>query len=424
MGAEINNRENKKTSKDLETRKKVLKNIIEELHQGKSVDEVKSKFAETFGEVDAKEIVEAEQELIMSGVAPEEIQSLCDVHAEVFKGSINDIHHPTELKHVTGHPVRTMFLENRATETLLNEEIEGNLNKYISKGKEKDYEALLEGLKKLQGIDIHYKKKENLFFPYMEKYGFQAPPQVMWGVDDEIRSEIKKAYQHVSKTNRIDDTLKDEILTVITRVNEMIFKEENIMSPMLTDNLTQDEWKMIADDSSEFGYFLIKTPSAWEPQLEYKYAFSKDEEEEVPQGTISLPTGKFTAEELTTVLNSLPFDITFVDKNDRVKYFSEAKERIFPRTRTIIGREVANCHPPASVHIVEGIVADFKSGAKDHEDFWIKMAGKYIHIRYFALKDEKGEYLGTVEVTQNIGPIQEITGEKRLVSLETKDNIK
>ncbi len=413
MSAEINNREQKADSAEKEKRKQVLKEIIKELHQGKTVDEVKAKFEETFGEVSAREIAEAEQELILSGTTVDEIQSLCDVHAEVFKGSIEEIHNPKDPGKITGHPVRSLMLENRALETLIEQEIEANLSS-------DKYQKLVAGLEKLQGIDIHYKKKENLLFPYMEKYGFTAPPQVMWGVDDEIRAEIKSALELVKSDKDISTEVKDAVLQSTNRVKEMIFKEENIMMPMLTDNLTQDEWKTIADETGDFGYLLIKTPSKWEPQAEYADAFKEEETTAINDGVVSLPTGKFTIEELTTVLNTLPIDITFVDKNDRVKYFSEAKERIFPRTKTIIGREVVNCHPPASVHIVEGIVNDFKAGKKESEDFWINMGGKFILIRYFALRDSKGEYMGTLEVTQNIGPIQEITGEKRLVSLETK----
>ncbi|HOO26722.1 MAG TPA: PAS domain-containing protein, partial [Clostridiales bacterium] len=130
---------------------------------------------------------------------------------------------------------------------------------------------------------------------------------------------------------------------------------------------------------------------------------------------IVLPTGEFALNELEQVLNHLPFDITFVDKNDVVKYFSQGKDRIFVRTKAVIGRNVSKCHPPASVHVVENIVADFKSGKKDHEDFWINMGDTYVYIRYFAVRDEAGEYLGVVEVTQDIKPIQAITGEKRLV---------
>jgi len=129
-----------------------------------------------------------------------------------------------------------------------------------------------------------------------------------------------------------------------------------------------------------------------------------------------MPKRVLKSEEVIHMLNTLPLDITFGEKNDTVKYFSQGKERIFHRTKAVIGRNVANCHPPASVHVVQKIVEDFKSGAKDHEDFWIKMGDKYVLIRYFAVRSDTGEYLGTLEVTQDIKPLQEITGEKRLLS--------
>jgi DUF438 domain-containing protein len=152
----------------------------------------------------------------------------------------------------------------------------------------------------------------------------------------------------------------------------MIFKEEEIMIPMLVENLTQAEWKQAAEDFKEIGYCLIEDVPNWTPvyktEAEEKLASTPAPDTE---GQIVLPSGVFKLEELTKMLDTLPFDITFVDKNDRVKYFSQSEERIFPRSKSIIGREVANCHPPKSVHVVEKIVEDFKSGAKDHEDFWI-----------------------------------------------------
>lgn len=194
----------------------------------------------------------------------------------------------------------------------------------------------------------------------------------------------------------------------------MIFKEENILIPMLLETLTQDEWKTIADGSEEIGYLIDKVP-VWKPVKETNEPISETPKVQEDLGLIELPSGVFKVEELTSMLNILPFDITFVDKNDVVKYFSEGKERFFPRTKAIIGRNVSNCHPPKSVHIVEKIVEDFKNGVKDHEDFWINMGGNFILIRYYAVRNEKGEYLGVLEVTQDIKPIQEITGEKRLL---------
>ena len=395
-----------------EMRKQTIKDIIKQLHEGKTVEEVKQQFEEAFEDVSASEITTAEAALIAEGVSASEIQRLCDVHASVFKGTIEEIHqHPSNAILIPGHPLNTLMRENLAISRIINQEIKPYLQ---SLDDEESYKNLLEGVNHLSQIELHYQKKENLFFPYMEKYGIVAPPQVMWGVDDEIRADIKEIKTLLEQDSKVDSVITQKIEDVMTRVEEMIFKEENIMAPMLLDHLTQEEWKKIADESHEIG-FLIKKVSEWNPVIPTKDAVVK-EEENVQEGLIKLPSGIFTTEQLTCMLNTLPFDITFVDKDDFVKYFSEGKERTFIRTRSIIGRNVSNCHPPASVHIVEKIVSDFKSGRKDQEDFWIKLGDKFVLIRYYAVRNDQGEYLGVLEVTQDIKEIQQIVGEKRLVS--------
>ena len=395
-----------------EMRKQTIKDIIKQLHEGKTVEEVKQQFEEAFEDVSASEITTAEAALIAEGVSASEIQRLCDVHASVFKGTIEEIHqHPSNAILIPGHPLNTLMRENLAISRIMNQEIKPYLKNLDG---EESYKNLLEGVNHLSQIELHYQKKENLFFPYMEKYGIVAPPQVMWGVDDEIRADIKEIKTLLEQDSKVDSVITQKIEDVMTRVEEMIFKEENIMAPMLLDHLTQEEWKKIADESHEIG-FLIKKVSEWNPVIPTKDAVVK-EEENVQEGLIKLPSGIFTTEQLTCMLNTLPFDITFVDKDDFVKYFSEGKERTFVRTRSIIGRNVSNCHPPASVHIVEKIVNDFKTGRKDQEDFWIKLGDKFVLIRYYAVRNDKGEYLGVLEVTQDIKEIQQIVGEKRLVS--------
>ena len=395
MSENINNRE---------YRKGIIKQIIKELHDGKTVEEVKQKFEDAFKGVSASEITDAEQALISEGLPISEVQRLCDVHSAVFKGSIEEIHRETDPAKIPGHPINILMLENREIEKIVEKEVMTNLD-------EKTLSVILKGLEKLFSVlDIHYSKKENLLFPYMEKYGITAPPKVMWGVDDEIREDLKMLQSDLSY-GVFNEDHKKGVDDLINRINEMIFKEENIMIPMLLDTMTQDEWKKVADDSSEIGKILQYVP-VWKPEKEALAELKEDIKE---SGAIILPTGVFNKEELTYMLNSLPFDITFVGNDDNVRYFSQSSERIFPRTKTIIGRNVSNCHPPASVHIVEDIVNDFKSGKKDHEDFWIKKGDMIIYIRYFAVRNEEGEYLGVVEVTQDIKPIQEIAGEKRLV---------
>jgi DUF438 domain-containing protein len=196
------------------------------------------------------------------------------------------------------------------------------------------------------------------------------------------------------------------------KIKDMIFKEENILLPMLVDMLTEDEWKQINEDSFEYGNLVDNIPE-WNPTGERKKVLKAEESE---PDSVTLSTGVLKKNELEALLNALPFDITFVDKNGLVKYFSQSAERIFARTTTVLGRHVTNCHPPTSVHVVTQIVEDLESGKKDHEDFWIRMGDKYVFIRYFAVRDNDNNFLGVLEVTQNIAPIQEITGEKRLMS--------
>lgn len=401
MSAEINNRE---------YRKEVLRQIIAQLHDGKSVEDVQARFAEVFGQVSAEEIVHAEQALIDGGLPVAEVQRLCDVHSAVFKGSIEEIHQHNDLSSIPGHPVHTLKLENKALIKVI-KAIEEKLSHLPDDKAEQD---IKDNLEKLAQVDKHYLKKENLFFPYMEKYGITSPPKVMWGVDDEIRAELKAV---ISKVQASGATASKAVIKAVTlRISEMIFKEENIMLPMLTEKLSLDEWKKIADESGELGYCLIDNVAKWEPAP--SKTMQNQKSETLPKGVITLPTGVLKTEELIGLLNILPFDITFVDKDDTVRYFSQGVERIFPRTTTVIGRKVSNCHPPASAHIVEALVEDFRNGVKDHEDFWINMGDKYIYIRYFAVRNDAGEFIGVVEVTQNIKPIQEIKGEKRLVNEE------
>jgi DUF438 domain-containing protein len=330
----------------------------------------------------------------------------------VFKGSIEEIHRPSDPALIPGHPANTFRRENRAIEKLIKKIQEQLISEAGEDGTWRD------GLLKLAEIDRHYMKKENLFFPYLEKYGITAPPKVMWGVDDEIRAELKSITKGLEV--REASQPKEQIEAILNKITEMIFKEENILLPMLLENLTQDEWKTIADGIDELGYCLIEQGPVWNPPKE-KEPEALPPKQAVP-GVINLPTGILKTEELGRMLDALPIDITFVDKDDTVKYFSQGAERVFPRTKSILGRKVSNCHPPASVHIVEKLVEDFKAGRKDNEDFWIKMGEKFILIRYFAVRSEAGEYLGVLEVTQNIQPLRSLEGEKRLVANSSDEN--
>ncbi|MGE5614707.1 MAG: DUF438 domain-containing protein [Bacillota bacterium] len=410
MSEYINNRE---------YRQKVLKELIMELHNGKSVEDVKPRFEKLIEGISPGEISEMEHALIMEGMPVEHIQRLCDVHAALFKGSIEEIHRPQRPEDAPGHPVHTFKLENRELEKLINEKIKPHLEAFRNNDNRENTNILANDFATLWEVDKHYSRKENLLFPFIEKYGITAPPKVMWGVDDEIRAAIKETHRMLSNYNGKKDDVAAQAEETANRVIEMIFKEENILFPMALETLTEDEWLSIEQESEGIGYCLTRPAGKWTParvNLEEKLASEKEQPLPASGGYMKFDTGILSPEEISAIFNTLPVDITFVDKDGAVKYFSQGKERIFTRTKTIIGRKVQNCHPPASVHVVEQVIENLKSGKKDHEDFWIRMQDMYVYIRYFAVRNEKGEFLGILEVTQNIKPIQEINGEKRLLS--------
>lgn len=404
MSQLINNRE---------YRQKILKELIMELHNGKSPEEAKERFQKLIEGVSTSEISEMEQNLIMEGMPIEDVQKLCDVHSAVFKGSIEDIHKPESYENIKGHPLNIFKIENDAIKNLIENNVKKHIDEFSQNISQENINNLRNDFKLLLDIDKHYKRKENLLFPYLEKYGITAPPKVMWGVDDEIRQGIKEVNNKLLKVENFKNKLVEDMNKVIDKITEMIFKEENILFPMAVDNLSEDEWISIYDESNEIGYSLVKPEVTWNPE---RVDVDRKEEENIREGYVKFDTGVLSFSELNKIFNTLPVDITFIDQDDVVKYFSQSKERIFARTKAVIGRTVQNCHPPASVHIVEKMLEDFKSGSKENEDFWIKMGELYVYIRYFAVRGENGEYIGTLEVTQNINPIKEIQGEKRLIS--------
>lgn len=472
-------------------RQKKIVEILNFLHEGGDFDEAKKMFDDSFSTVDVSEITSAERELISSGLNPMEIQNLCNVHAAVFKGSITG-NESTPAFEKPGHPVATMKLENVVISSLINDELLPCLKKWQQDGENEEYLMRMQkALKDLLTIDKHYSRKENGIFPLMDKYGITAPPKVMWGVDDEIRGWIKDAYEMVIADPTPD---KYEVEAAVEKackeVMEMIFKEEEIMIPMLDEVATPEDWYMVEEDEKDIGYTLIPEPLLWKPtQKEIDEGKKKDnseianelnkmsqglaeseglkpkehkekkqipivdvtpslqddvetdeadsEEVEMPvhekirqrskhvKTGLELPTdeinvrfdtGKLSLDEMTAMFKILPVDLTFVDATDHVKWFSNSPNRVFPRTKAVIGRAVVNCHPPKSVDKVLEILQEFHDGTSDQNEFWINLHGeKFVYIRYYALRDDDGEYLGCLEVSQDVSHIRDLDGEKRLL---------
>ncbi|MBN2008173.1 DUF438 domain-containing protein [candidate division KSB1 bacterium] len=401
-----------------EQRKKILKHMILQLHEGVAPEDVKRQLVRLLKQIPYNDVVEVEQQLISEGLPQEEVLKLCDVHSAALKGTLDLSDAKTPPK---GHPVHTMQMENRAIERevkTLNELYEqAELLADDNTAVELFYQIRFH-FNNLMDVEKHYMRKENLLFPFLEQHGVTGPSSVMWGKHDEAREKLKAAQEALVASETI---AKDEASSVIElvlkpasdAVVEMIFKEEEILFPMSMDKLTDAEWYQIATQSDELGYCLYDPIEKWQP-----HDVEPVETATTETGRIKLPSGSMTPIELNAILNSIPFDMTFVDADDRVRYFTQGRERIFARSRAIIGRKVQQCHPPKSVHTVEKILDDFKSGAQSSAAFWINMAGKFIHIEYFALHDDQGNYLGTLEVSQDLTGKRALQGEQRLLSYE------
>jgi len=397
-----------------------LKNIIERLHEGEAADSVKVDFEKEFGTIAAEELASAERALMESGqITVAQVMKLCDVHAAVFGDSIDAIHASQKVDQTPGHPAFVFIKENEGLLSFLDGPFTDAVNGYHAAKDAASKTELLIALQDLSKLDRHYARKENLFFPYMEKAGLTAPPKVMWGVDDEIRDLWKLLITTLEESQTV---LEDRLAQLEEQVRSMIHKENNILMPMLEGVMDKDAWLTVARDSAEIGYAFnggIEGASPSDATSWYRWNATisgKLDDQALPQGEgeIVLPSGHMSLEELTWVLNTLPGDITFVGSDDRVRFFSEGADRIFPRTRTVIGREVAHCHPPKSLAAVEALVADFKAGRKERESFWIQRGDKFILIRYFAVRNDKGEYLGVLESSEEISALRALEGEKRL----------
>jgi len=313
-----------------------------------------------------------------------------------------------------GHPVHTYMEDNRII-GLLAGEIEGILEKIAEDetrfGKLK--EALNQKLAAMGKIDVHYKRKENQLFPYLERHEITGPSKVMWGVHDEIRAAMRTVKKKLEEGGTRDAVEESRKFT--QAVKDMIYKEEHILFPMCLGTLSHEEWVEIADGEKAIGFAFADPAATWpEPNGGATAPVAA-----AGPGTLNLDTGSLSLEQVNLMLKHLPLDVSFVDENDVVRYYSDVPDRIFPRSPGVIGRKVQDCHPQKSLHMVQRILDAFRAGEKDTAEFWISMAGKFVHIRYFAVRDERKTYRGVLEITQDVTHIRKLEGHRRL--LDWKD---
>jgi uncharacterized protein len=397
-----------------EQKKKIVKDVIVRLHEGLSVEEAKSIIEEKVGTINSSEIAEIEQSLINEGMSTDEIKKFCNVHALLFESSLHEIVAKEESE---GHPIYLFKLENREIE----KKLEG-MKAFIKSEKIRDLEVFKKNIKELllelSGVHLHYERKEQLLFPFLEKYGFMGPSKVMWGKDNEIRDMLKDSLSKIEdlvEKEQIEKYIEKNIVPLLEEVEGMIFKEENILFPSSQEKLKPRDWIDIIKESDDIGYVFIQKPKETAAVVEDLKRSVVERPQLLEEGSISFPTGVLQLKEMMLMLNALPVDITFIDKDDTVRYFSDNKDRAFVRTRTVIGRKVQNCHPPQSVDVVEKILASFKERKRDSADFWINFKDRFIYIKFFALRDEALNYIGTMEVTMDATEIRGLEGEKRLL---------
>lgn len=390
-------------------RQEALKSIIRKLHDGVPTDQVKAEFDELIADVDSAEIARMEQSLIAEGMPIEDVQRLCDVHVTVFKESLDE---KPSAQVAAGHPVDAYTREN-AVATQLVADLNLALGELATASSTDERSAALATISaklgELSAIETHYTRKENQLFPVLEAHGVEGPTKVMWALDDDIRGRLKTARSLVEAGDAA--SIAGTLPETLTMVDDMIYKEEKILFPTALGVVTDKEWATIAAGDAEIGFAWIQGPGGEAPVA---VAPATEAAGEGGEMLLPLPTGALTLAQLDLLFRALPFDVTYVDENDRVRFYSEG-ERVFPRSPGAIGREVRNCHPPKSLHKVEEILAAFKDGTKDAAEFWIEMGPKFIHIRYFALRDEDGVYKGCLEVVHDATHVRSLSGNRRIV---------
>ena len=397
-------------------RKEQLKTYLKRLGDGEMLEDVRADFVRDFGEVEASEIMQAEQELMKEGTPLSEVQRLCDIHSALFHGmtteeknanaeneveasllrqnaqkELNKSNHSTEndygdknakaaeLEEITGHPIYTFTKENNA------------LAKLLINFKEERDESLIP---KIRELSIHYAKKGDLLYPLLKvKYGISGPSEVMWTVDDEIRDELGSLAREINRGEEWNSRLD----AVLTRAEEMIYKEQNILFPICAVNFTEEEWYAIYRDAKDYEDCLGVASETWEVA---ENALENDASS-IKDGEVSMPGGHLTIEQLTALLDTIPMEITFVDNDNINRYFNDGS-KVFKRPIMALNRDVFSCHPPKIEPMVRQILDDFRNGIRDFVDVWMEKGGRTMLVKYLAVRDKSGKYLGTLELVQDM----------------------
>ena len=413
-------------------KKEVIKKILRELHSGVSLEVLKERFQEALKGISPMEIPLIEQELVREGVPIQEIIKLCDLHVALFR----DFLVSRELEDVPrGHPLNLLLMEN---EYLLKKAEALNIYALsLSRATDEDEKKNLinhirDLINDLRRIRAHYRKIQMLIFPYMEKRGISAVPRVLWAREDEIIVKLRGIVKLLESNDYIEISKKAS--EIANGISEIIFRENKILFPALWVLLSEGEWAAINDEANKIGW-LVNMDVKWTPMekpimpYEVKGVISEEMLEKLPQemkimaltggvkpdeyelirpGDLNLKTGFINLDELKSLFQSLPLEVTFADANDRVRFFSEGKfHKGFVRSKTILGRRIEYCHPPRLEAFIKKVLNELKSGTKDYEVFWTKMGDRIIRVMVVALRNDEGKYLGALEIVEDLTEVIE-----------------
>ncbi|MCT4588302.1 MAG: PAS domain-containing protein [Carboxylicivirga sp.] len=377
----------------------------------------------TFDKITAEEFAYGEQQMIDYGISDDHMVDDMDDIIEVFK----DVMETSEIELPAGHPIHTYRLEADAIECVVQKMEKLIESKFIKN-------QWLELYDKLSQINVHFSRKQNQLFSALETKGFDRPSKVMWSFDNKVREAIKNAYT-LLETDK-DNAFLDAQANVFHVVRDILEKEREVLYPTSLQLLSDEEFVQMRISDDEIGYCLIDKPPVFKVKREITKELEKNDV--VPNSLLNdltavlakhgvspsigsseemdVSMGKLSLERINLIFKHLQVDLSYVDENDVVKFYSDTKHRVFPRSAGVIGRKVQNCHPRESVETVEQIIDAFRKGEQNEAEFWLEIGGKFIYIIYNAVRDEAGNFKGVLEMMQDVTHIRSLTGSQKLLT--------
>ncbi len=391
---------------NMDEKKEQLKKMIKMLHDGADVTQMKALFKKDFGNVMPHQISMLEEDLIKEGMPADEVHRLCQLHIDLFKESID----AGKVDVPEGHPLYILYTEHSKILGFA-QQLVGSATKFIDNQKSDVFARIQQLIEFFKESGVHYLREENVLFPVLEKYGVTQPPKIMWMEHDNIRAIEKNMYQTADAlakkiTKELSLALQNHAIQLSETLADHFYKENNILFPTSYKFFNEDDWKLVKQEFDGIGYMSYSPVTHTEKDEKASTQLAAD--------TVKFETGNLTLEQLQCMLDTMPVDFTFIDKDDVVRYFNNAPDRIFVRSKAVIGRTVQNCHPEKSIHVVNRLLDEMKQGTRNKAEFWITLNGRLIYITYYAVR-KNGEYIGCLEVTQDITDIQKISGQKRLL---------